>query len=163
MKKYVPRTEWGARKAKARHTPLSNPKGIAVHWVGATLGKYRHDTCADRVRGTQAYHMDNNGWNDIAYSFMVCRHGWVFQGRGWGKRTAANGTDAGNSWGHAVCAIAGPGDPITWRMKWAIRRVRRAHRNRYGKAALVTHSYFKPTACPGPDLEAWVKKGGPRR
>jgi N-acetylmuramoyl-L-alanine amidase len=47
--------------------------------------------------------MDTNGWNDIAYNFLVCKHGYVFVGRGWNVRSAATG-DA-NSHTIACCFL----------------------------------------------------------
>lgn len=33
------------------------------------------------ARAIQRYHMDSNGWNDSGHNFLVCRAGYILQGR----------------------------------------------------------------------------------
>jgi hypothetical protein len=108
----VTRAQWGARPRKGTPTPL-NPTGATAHWEGPHMGTFPHDQCDDKVRGIQAFHMDGRGWSDIAYNALVCPHGYVYEGRGPGVRSAANGTDAGNDADVAVCYLGGEGDPCT--------------------------------------------------
>jgi hypothetical protein len=39
-----------------------------------------HANCAGRIRAIQDFHMDGQGWLDIAYNHVFCRHGFVFAG-----------------------------------------------------------------------------------
>ena len=39
------------------------------------MGPMDHTRCTGVVRSIQSFHMDGNGWNDIAYNFLVCPHG----------------------------------------------------------------------------------------
>lgn len=148
----VTRSQWGARPPKAAPTPL-NPTGATAHWEGPHMGTFPHDQCASKVRGIQAFHIDGRGWNDIAYNAIVCPHGYVYEGRGPGARSAANGTDTGNDNDVAVCYLSGEGDPFTPEaaqamadaMHWlAPGGKRHAHRD------------WKPTACPGDTIAAWA-------
>ncbi|MFD9123486.1 hypothetical protein [Kitasatospora sp. NPDC059571] len=49
----------------------------------------------------------SEGWIDIAYSFIVCPHGYVHEGRGLGHRNGANGNSTLNAGHYAVCAMVG--------------------------------------------------------
>lgn len=100
--------------------------------------------------------MDSNGWADIAYSSLVCPHGVRFEGRGPGRRTAAQGTAEGNHRSYAVCYIAGANDPLTDAAKAAfLAEGDRLAPLRWG------HQDWKSTACPGTDLWAWRQAGFP--
>lgn len=120
------------------------------------MGDFPHSACAGKVRSIQNYHMDTKGWADIAYSFLVCPHGDVFEGRGWGVRTAANGTAKGNDWYHAVCYLGGTGDPFTAEAQRAIVWLVNEGRRIYGGQEVRAHAYFRPTECPGETIRQWL-------
>jgi hypothetical protein len=164
--KYVSRSEWGARKPRSS-SQLSSTKGVKVHYTGSPEDVRMvddHTRCVARVRAIQAGHMDGNGWSDVGYSFLVCIHGDVFEGRGLHKLPAANGKDL-NSGHYAVCGLVGnagltdPSDAMKHGIRDAIEYLRaeggagneiKGHRDGYS------------TDCPGPRLYAWVKDGAPR-
>lgn len=78
----VRRAEWGARTPR-QPFQLTLAQHMAVHHT-ASIGDFdvqEPEDCARRVRAIQAFHMDTNGWNDVGYNYLVCRHGQVFQGR----------------------------------------------------------------------------------
>lgn len=151
----VTRAEWKARRPRSR-THLGTSRGTAVHWLGPGIGNIPHSKCAETVRGIQNFHMDTRKWSDIAYSFLVCPHGTIFEGRGWGVRTAANGTNYGNANYHAACYLGGAGDTFTDPAKAAYVWLRGEHRKRFGTDGLRTHRSLKPTECPGDVIAAWV-------
>lgn len=163
----VSRDDWGAapptqRVLLGREVAL----GIAVHysamladWVGS------HDDCAGRVRSIQRFHMAERGWFDIAYSWLVCHHGYRFMGRGLGVRTAGQGTTAGNDAFHAVCFLGAdragrddvtdPGRRAIIDCIWAVRGWDIA------ATEVRPHSFFHATGCPGDELRAWIVAGCP--
>ncbi|MGH3441990.1 MAG: hypothetical protein ACRDUY_08085 [Nitriliruptorales bacterium] len=152
----VSRAEWGAKPP--RHvTRLRRSRSLTVHYFGPHLHIPSHSHCANVVWGIQDFHMrpppeGGRGWADIAYSFLACPHGYIFEGRGWGRRTAANGTNEGNSDGHAVMAMIGEGQEPPPEM-WA------AIRNLYaesGAEVMLPHSHWKPTDCPGDPLRQLI-------
>lgn len=166
--KLVTRAEWGARPPK-RVTLLrpADLRGIAIHYSGSDADEQAdHANCAARVRAIQRFHMDGRGWDDIAYSFLGCKHGYIFEGRTWGVRSAANGTSWGNAEYHAVCFLgddtAGR-DDVTDAGRGALRDIIEEGWRLYPHARDVKpHSWFKPTGCPGDDLRAWIAAGCPR-
>lgn len=156
--KFVSRSEWGARAVNL--TGLDSDM-VSVHWVGPKMGTPAHSACAGIVRGIQRQHMDVNGWVAEAYNAFACPHGYVFEGRGRGKRSAANGTSAANSASYAICYLGGEGDPFTNEGRDAINDaaewlVASASR-RWG-----VHRDWVATACPGESITSWVRAGHPR-
>lgn len=154
------RAEWGARRP-VTVTRIPRTLGFAVHWEGPTMGRFDHDRCAGKVRGIQDFHMDERKWSDIAYSFVVCPHGFIYEGRGWGVRTAANGTNHGNDNYLAACYLGGMEDPFTDEAKLAYHALFTESRRRYSEAEIRPHSSFKPTLCPGDPIRAWLAGGCP--
>lgn len=155
------RSQWGARAPKST-TALSSSlqKGLAFHWEGPGLGQFAHTSCAGKLRSIQNYHMDRQQWADIAYNFVVCPHGYIFEGRGWGRRSAANGTNAGNDAYHAVCYLGGTGDPFTSEAQNQFRAVRDEWVRRYGRTCDVKpHSSFVSTECPGNAIRQFIVSG----
>lgn len=153
----VPRAEWGAKPPKSLPMRIGTVDGVAVHWEGPPIGSSPHDDCAERVRSIQRYHQVTKGWNDIAYNFVVCPHGRTFEGRGWGVRSAANGTQLANEHYHAVCYLGGEGDPFTDAARSAIVQAVAESRRRYpAGSAVCPHSVFRPTACPGDIIRRWL-------
>jgi len=162
----VSRADWGARPPRSR-TPLDRAAqlGTAVHYSAADADEQSdHARCAIRVRAIQAFHMDARGWADIAYSYLACKHGLVYEGRGRGVRTAAQGTTAGNDAWHAVCFLGDDTparDDVTDAGREAVRDTV-LHCNAWSDATGVRpHSAFHATACPGDQLRDWVAAGMP--
>lgn len=78
------RAEWGARDpVLIEHMDLP----VSRMWIhhGATRGCNTSESCIEIVQAYQNFHMDGNGWNDIAYSFIVGEDGNVYEGRGWDR------------------------------------------------------------------------------
>jgi hypothetical protein len=154
--KLVTRAAWGARKPRSV-TPLDPDdfKGAAVHYTAMDADRvWDHHDCASRVRGVQRFHMDTRGWQDIAYNFLVCQHGYVFEGRGWGVRSA------GQTWGNdshvAVCFLGGDTarDDVTPAGRDALGEILRAI-----GGEVRPHSYFSATPCPGDELRGYIETG----
>lgn len=155
--KFVPRIEWGAIEGDTLTGLLTSM--VTVHWGGSPSGNPKHDRCAAVVRSFQSYHIKTQGWADIAYNLVVCAHGYVFEGRGRGKRSAANGDYDSNSASYAICYMGGAGEPFTAEAKAAI-----------NEAALFlvpsgptwrVHQDWVETGCPGVVITDWVRSGHP--
>ncbi|WP_283138215.1 hypothetical protein [Rhizohabitans arisaemae] len=161
--KFVSRRDWGARPlvspASRNITPAQG--GVSIHWEGSKLGEYAHDVCDDRVRGIQRFHIDRRGWADVAYTALVCRHGFVYEGRWIGRRTAANGTNTGNDGWYAVCAIMGQGDKATPEMKSGIKAAVEHLWAKGARRRVNGHRDHLATDCPGNELYTWLRAGMP--
>ena len=163
MSDLITRAQWGARPPSGGRNALDPyPKGVAVHWngPGCAAALATHDKCPGFLRGIQTFHMVTRGWSDIAYSLFACPHGYLFEGRGKGIGTAANGTNSGNRYYYAIYAMWGQGDgPIPDAMRAGIHDGIALCRS-WGAGSEVTyHGRFLSTTCPGPELTADVKAG----
>jgi hypothetical protein len=97
-------------------------------------------------------------------SHVVCRHGYVFVGRGFGIRTAANGTTAANDHYFAICFLGNDSEgraDLTRPARRALGELIREYQRRYPRALRVRpHSAFVATACPGRELLAYIDRRG---
>lgn len=163
---FVTRAEWGARPPTSTNDNITPEHGGVTihHYSGTKWAAEDHADCAGQVRAVQNDHMDGNGWADIAYSHLTCVHGYVFEGRGEGRRTAANGTDPGNQNWYAVCGLVGGTtddyDTITAELVDGFHHAIRRLREQGGAAtALNGHRDHRATECPGEKLYAMVQDG----
>lgn len=159
--KVIYRKRWGARAPKS-HTPL--PAGavdaLVVHYSASGADEQaNHRNCAARVRAIQRYHMDTQGWADIAYNWLVCVHGSIYQGRGWGVRSAATG--AANSHTVAVCFLGNDDkgrQDATPAARQALREVYEFVKRRTPRRIVAKgHRDFMATSCPGDELYRFLK------
>jgi N-acetylmuramoyl-L-alanine amidase len=138
-------------------------RGVAVHYSGMNADEQQdHVNCAARVLGMQRFHMEERGWLDVAYSHVFCGHGHVFVGRGFGVRSAANGTTEANDRYYAICFLGddsvGRAD-ITPAARRTLQQLIAEYRRRYPKAREIRpHSDFVATACPGDELRALISR-----
>ncbi|WP_405149420.1 N-acetylmuramoyl-L-alanine amidase [Sphaerisporangium sp. NBC_01403] len=163
----VSRKDWGARAPRGSYTTITWTKGVKVHYTGGRVDPgiaNDHAKCVAMVKSFQSYHMDGNGWLDLAYSMVACPHRKVFVGRGPGHLTAANGP--GMNTGHySVLGLIGnsglvePPDDMLHGILDAI-----AYLREHGGAGneIKGHRDGYSTDCPGGPLYAWVRRGAPR-
>lgn len=156
----ITRSQWGARSPQGSYNTLSpSPKGSTIHWEGPTMGTQDHSKCDDTMRGIQNYHMDTQGWSDIAYNLCVCQHGYVYEGRGKGKGSAANGTSQANHDWYAICALVGQGDPQSAALDDGLADATATARSWGAGSAVNGHRDHISTECPGDTLYSKVKAG----
>ncbi len=167
----VSRAGWQAARPRAVTPVLPRAlRGVAVHYSAANRDEQaNHANCASRVRAIQAFHMapsrsdPSKPWNDIAYNHLFCVHGYAFEGRGFGVRSAANGTYAANSEYHAVCFLGNDDqgrNDVTDAGRDALAALLLEYGRRYPWAtAVVPHSQFRSTACPGDELRRYIASG----
>ena len=84
------RGRWGARDPKSSPEYAGTVKMAFVHHTVNT-NEYTEADVPSMLRSIQAYHMDANGWNDIAYNFLVDRYGAIWEGRAGGIDRAVIG------------------------------------------------------------------------
>ena len=108
----ITRSEWGARPPKRISPVIGKGGGMVVHYtaVDSSNVELHWPQCYERWQRHQNYHMDVRGWNDLAYNFGMCKHGFVFEGRGWQARNGANVPE--NSSTVSVCVDVHGDDPL---------------------------------------------------
>ncbi|MFJ1706816.1 LysM peptidoglycan-binding domain-containing protein [Kitasatospora sp. NPDC088346] len=168
--KLVSRAEWGAAAPTGSYAGISSTRGVKIHYEGSPvpdtlLGD--HGRCAGHVRAIQASHMANasEGWIDIAYSFVVCPHGSVFEGRGLGRKNGANGNSALNAGHYAVCAMVGTSgitSPTDAMLDGLVDAIEYCQASGGAGSEVRGHRDGYATDCPGDDLYGWIQRGAPR-
>lgn len=161
MRNLVTRAEWGARdprKLTTREPELI--RWLVVHYSAAARhARNDHRECAGIVRGIQAFHMDANGWDDIGYTWLFCRHGYIFRGRGWRAVPAA--TSGVNTVSVAACFLGADATDrldVTPEAKAALREIWAfCQRNAPNVRGVRGHRDFNPTACPGDELYRFAR------
>jgi hypothetical protein len=164
--KLITRAQWGARQRRYLNTG-NLAEESTCHWNGPTItigGKntWDHAVCFSLVRGIQNFHMDGQGWSDIAYNFLECPHGYTFEGRGINVINGANGTTYGNQTSHAICCLAGEDNPFLMEEKVGFKStVQYISDNSNAPNTCKGHRDHKETACPGDARYRWVHDGMP--
>ncbi|KAF5856577.1 hypothetical protein ETB97_007134 [Aspergillus alliaceus] len=160
---FVSREEWKARPPKEDYKPITDAKGVKIHYLGPMFSGKPHSECDDFMRSVQNEHMDDSpeDYFDIAYNLAVCEHGYVFDGRGKGHRSGANGNVPLNSNHYAVLAFLGkygvtePSDAQIIGLQDSIAYLRRAGAGDEIKG----HKDGYNTECPGGPLYKLVTDG----
>ena len=159
--KLVTRSAWGARPpVRVTKLPTAQLDTIVFHYTAADADEQAdHNNCARRVKGVQNFHMDARGWNDIAYNYLVCKHGYVFEGRGFGVYSAATGKD--NNHTIAVCFLGDDTrnrDDVTMAGRVALQDAANMIVIRANKTLRFKgHRDFSATTCPGDEIYAFIK------
>jgi N-acetylmuramoyl-L-alanine amidase len=150
----ISRDSWGAKPAKTKYSKLGEVKGLVIHWSAYPVA-VGNQAEMDQAKTIQRLHQVDRGWNDIAYNFLVGDTGQIYEGRGFGNRSAAQGGNSrqeinyNNKHYVAVCWLGGskptdkPSDKAIESVKWLYSQV---------GGELRPHSSFKQTSCPG---DAW--------
>lgn len=148
---------WGATAAASAPCNL----GIVIHYDGSNqnLAGKSHTACRDYWKRTRSFHVGpSRRWADIGYSFGVCPHGIVLEGRG--ARRAQAAQPGGNTTWTSVTLMGGPSDDVTSAQIEGVRELRAWLRKNHGLGAGVRgHRDFLSTSCPGSKAYALVKNG----
>lgn len=134
--------------------------GLVVHYDGSDQGlaKKSHQACRSYWKSTRQFHMGpDRGWLDIGYSFGVCPHGYVLEGRGWQRSQAAQ--PGGNTTWTSCTFMSGDHEQPTDAQVDAFQELRAWLRGKGLAAAISYHGRFISTSCPGSILRGMVTSG----
>jgi N-acetylmuramoyl-L-alanine amidase len=156
--KIISREIWGAKPNKTKFSKLGEVKGLVVHWSAYPKALTVEEEMA-QVRQIQDLHQNDRKWNDIAYNYCVGDSGNVYEARGDGNRSAAQGGNTrqeinyNNKHYVAVCWLGGS-KPDDMPSKAAVTAVKELWKEVGGE--LRPHSSFKSTTCPGDKWRSWI-------
>lgn len=161
--RFVTREEWGASAPNGDYTTMTGAKGVKVHYLGPSFSGREHSECGDYMKEIQDMHMSNTneGWMDIAYNLGICEHGYVYDGRGKGHRSGANGDATLNANHYAVLTflakegVTDPTDEQVIALQDSIAYLRRAGAG----DEILGHKDGFSTECPGGPLYQLVNDG----
>lgn len=80
----VSREEWGARPSKEISYMGTPVEVVFIHHT-AMKDCQTMEECIEEVKIIQNFHMDNRGWDDIGYNFLIGEDGNVYEGRAWDR------------------------------------------------------------------------------
>lgn len=128
--------------------------GLVLHYDGSDQGlaSKSHSACVAYWKNTRKFHMGpSRGWSDIGYSYGICPHGIVLEGRGFGYQQAAQ--PGGNSTYTSITFMSGEHEEPTAAQLKAWRDFRAYLRGKKGVgSAIKGHRNFISTSCPGGKL-----------
>jgi len=155
--KWVTRKELGWPPSGAR---VANPRsGVALHYDGSNrnLANKNHRECVAYWKWCRGFHMKTRGWADIGYSFGVCPHGFVFEGRGWNREQAAQ--PGGNTTYYSITLMCGPSDRIPQVQIDTVNLLIGLMKSKGVSTVIKGHSNFYNTSCPGDKIRSLMRNG----
>lgn len=157
----VTREEWKARKPRNEEQLHYSPTPyVVVHHGGIRQYCYDQEACSKIVRSYQNLHMDDRGWFDIGYSFVIGEDGNVYEGRGWNKVGAH--APGYNFKSIGICIIGDFTDDLPKPAALYALRSLISYGVSLGKIRedykLIGHRQARNTECPGNALYKYVMK-----
>jgi hypothetical protein len=155
MSSILTRKQWGSRGPKKRFSYLNKKRvvGIAVHHSGVKNGPKG----VTAVKAFERHHMDANGWNAIAYNWLIDEEGVIYEGRGAGVVSAA--TRPYNSRTESICYTGDGTKPIPEAtiesFEWLVADIQKRYSN---KLWLKGHQELASTSCPEKYMMEWVRQ-----
>ncbi|XP_070569474.1 peptidoglycan-recognition protein SC2-like [Ptychodera flava] len=84
----VSRSQWGARPVSERDDMAMPVPYVILHHTAWPERCFTLEEGCAQMRRIQDFHMDENKWWDIGYTFCVGEDGRVYEGRGWNTQGA---------------------------------------------------------------------------
>lgn len=160
--KYVTREQlgWPPSAAPNQAVPV---EGFKIHYEGTHVPDVAHSKCAGRWTAIRNSHLANTaeGYSDVAYNWAVCNHGTIYEGRGWGKQTGANGSQTLNRPVNAILWMGGSSG-VTVPSAAAVASIKELIQYLRLKGAgklIAGHRDGFSTSCPGDAMYSLVKSG----
>jgi len=155
----VRRAQWGAQFSipGGRHVVPSARRWFVVHWPGSAVSGDERAT----VRAIERAHRVGQGWQAApGYNFLIGRSGTIYEGCGRDIRGIHSPPRNVDGWG--VCVMIGVGEQPP---QAALNAARALYEWLCGvsgrRLGMASHSTHWATACAGPALNDWVRRGMP--
>ena len=160
---FHPRTDWTKTPAADAHRVDPDAlRGVAIHWNGPAVPKSALKDPRSYLEGVRRFHTGVREWSDIAYNFAVDQNGDVWELRGRGHKSGANGDEHVNTTHLAILCVIGEGQIPSPAMVAGVGRAVARVRAKYPQARqVVGHCDLRVagTACPGKRLYNHVESG----
>lgn len=136
---------------------------IIIHCAATKPDFMPGATTAERIAEVRRWHVEDNGWSDIGYHYLIDRDGTRRTGRDL-DRTGAHVKDH-NTGTIGICLFGGHGSAATDRFEehftpeqdQALRALLHELQMRFGVLVKVTgHNQYAAKACPGFDVPTWL-------
>jgi len=152
-----PRHTWDARPAEFDLMTSHTIDRLTIHHAGTQSGT----TGPTQFRGWQNWHMDGQGWGDIAYHLLIGIDGTVYQGR-----DPAYEGDTGTTYdttGHFLVVVEGNFDheePTRAQVESLVSVLAAASEEyEVSPSTISGHRDHAATTCPGTHLHAMIDSG----
>lgn len=160
----IDRKAWNARAANsANMTELRGAwSKLTVHHSAETssdpTGGSLEESSAS-LRGIQRFHIEENGWGDIGYHFLIDAAGRIFEGREL-RWQGAHAGGANNAQNIGICLLGdlerrAPTPAALKSLELLVADLRTRFKIRENR--LYAHRELNTTTCPGDALSAWIK------
>jgi len=160
----VPQSVWAVDGTR----PL--PERMKAHLKGITSVVLHHTESPNqppamekaRLVGVQRFHIEEKGWGDIAYHYLIGPSGTIYEGRDW-RLQGDSGTSYDLDGRLLICLVGSFTEqlPEAATMQSMIALVAaKLHEHGLKSADVVTHRMVAATDCPGDALQTWFDTAG---
>lgn len=152
----IARSEWSTGgPTAAQINPMNGVQKITIHHEGSQIVRFTNrDDTAEHLDKVRRSHVNNNGWADIGYHFIVDRAGRVWEGRPVRYQGAHVSRNNENNIGVMTLGNFDQQSPTQAQLNAlfdTVKRLKQQHRVRSGN--VKSHQEIRPTACPGRNLQ----------
>ncbi|MGC6487359.1 MAG: peptidoglycan recognition family protein [Planctomycetota bacterium] len=159
------RSAWQPKRENRRDLDrMQRPRKVTIHHSAMYFRSTAPRMAAAQIARIQREHMDNRGYGDIGYHFLIDPSGRIWEGRQL-RWQGAHASGSNNIANIGVCLLGnfmrrGDGQGPTRDQVRAMERLVVNLMQHYGMRgdALYCHSDFKSTACPGQRMTPIVKQ-----
>ena len=157
----IPRGRWASTGTRTgRVNPMNGVNRITLHHEGWNTVTFDDvSTTSDRLERIRRNHVNNLGWGDIGYHYIIDRAGRLWEGRPLRYQGAHVGGHNENNLGIMILGNFDNQQPTQAQLRAMIDTVR-VFRRRHNVPAhrVVTHQEITPTACPGRSLQPQIAR-----
>lgn len=142
--------------------------GIWIHCSATRADWWKSRSTNQKVGEVRRWHMEDRGWSDIGYHFLIDRNGKVATGRPMSRNGAhVKGHNRGTI---GICLIGGHGsaetdsfgEHFTGDQAVALRKLLADLQRQYGPNLRVRgHNEVAAKACPGFNVQKWLEVAQP--
>ena len=141
--------------------------GIIIHCTATRPDWWSGKSLAKKIAEIRRWHVEDRGWSDIGYHYLIDRDGKIGTGRPI-ERNGAHVLDHNKGTigvsmfgGHGSATADDFADNFTPQQNSALRRLIGSLHADYGPVPVTGHNEYANKACPGFIVSKWLEKGRP--